>query len=363
MRALWKVIARMLCVFAMLAAGLAATTASASAAVPNLWGFALVDTTSGVPALAHQAGSWTPGPTVTVSPGAGSQVLVKFPLIGIPTGGVVHVTAISPSAEWCQVQKWWQAGTDEVVAVQCYHYGGAPLFTPFTIVFEQSSGSLPAPQAFGYVSWTGASILTQYNSALAVNTVTPTGTGVWTVTLPGLGSAAIAGGIQVTAVDSSVPARCKVGAWAPIAAAQRIQVRCHNATNIPLDTGWNLTYQRERAITGGAVPPQNFAHTFDNTPAAVGPYVPVPPAITYNSVGSFNQIQSAGTGQRMVTFHKVGVLPDHVQVTAYGPGPEYCNLLTWWGTSGNEVVVRDVDCYNGVTLVNQPSLVTYVSAV
>ncbi|GII83893.1 hypothetical protein Ssi03_18830 [Sphaerisporangium siamense] len=362
MRRLRNVLLRILCVVSALAAGLTAAGTSARAAVPDRWGFAVVDVQNGVPDLSHQAGSWAPGPTVTVTPGAVGQVYVKFPQIGIPSGGVVHVTAITQTGQWCQVQKYTASGPDEIVAVRCYKYGGTPQFTPFSIVFSQSTGLLPAPKAFGYLLWTGAAIGTQYNSAGGGNTVTPLSTGVWRVRLPGLGSAGQAGGFQATAVNPDKPARCKVSDWTPLAAEQVIIVRCHNATNVPADSGWTLTYQRERAITGAAVPPKNFGYIFDTTPANPGPYTPVPPAITYNSLGSFNEIQGAGTGLRLVTFHKVGVLQDDVQATAYGPGPEYCNLLAVWATFGNEALVRDVACYNGVTRVDRQSFVTYVSA-
>ncbi|MDH2425265.1 hypothetical protein [Sphaerisporangium sp. TRM90804] len=355
-------IIRMLCITALLAAGLTAVATAAGAAVPNRWGFAHVNVNNGVPDIARQAGSWPAGPTVTVTPGGIGQTYVRFPQIGIPRGGIVHVTAISQEAVWCQVQKWGQSGADEIVVVQCYRYGGAAVFTPYSIVFSESSGRMAPPGAFGYIHWTGSAIGSTYNSSGVANNVGPTGVGVWTVTLPGLGSSTIAGNIQVTAVNPSVPARCKVSAWAPIAAAQQIQVRCHNATNVPLNTGWNLTYQRERAITGGVNPPRNFAYVFDNSPANPGPYTPVPPAITFNSQGSFNDIMSAGLGFRLVSFYQVGALPDNVQVTAFGTGPEFCNLLTLWNTFGVDVRVRDVVCYNAVTRVNQPSFTTYVSA-
>ena len=150
--------------------------------------------------------------------------------------------------------------------------------------------------------------------------------------------------------------------WAPSATGQKIQVRCHDATLNPLKTGWNLTYHRERAITGGAIPPKNFGYTFDVSPATVGPYIPAPVGINYNSQGSFNDIQSAGLGLRLVTFHKVGVLQDNVQVTAYGPGPEYCNLISIWATYANDAIVRDIACYNALTKLNYRSMSTYVSA-
>ncbi|WP_326825005.1 hypothetical protein [Streptosporangium sp. NBC_01756] len=356
-----KAIIRILCVLSVLAAGLIAVATGAQASVPNRWGFAHVNLTSGIPDPAHQAGSWAPGFNVSVAPGGVGQTYVTFPQLAID-GGVVHVTAIAQTAYWCQAQKWGPVGADLVAVVQCYKYGGGPVFTPYSIVFEQSTGILPAPQAFGYVHHNGSSIVTQFNSAGPANSVLPVVAGVWNVTLPGLGSSGLAGNVQVTAVNSNQPARCKVGGWSSALGAQTVQVRCHNATNVPLATGWTLTYQRERAITGAAVPPKNFAYTFDNTPANPGPYAPVPPQVNYNSQGGTNTVQTAGLGQRLVTFPKVGVLQDHVQVTAYGTGPEFCNLVTLWNTSGNVAIVRNVVCYNGGTRVDQPSLSTYTSA-
>ncbi|MEU4832313.1 hypothetical protein [Streptosporangium sp. NPDC023615] len=350
---------RILCVLALLSVGLTAAATSAQASVPNRWGFALVNITSGVPDPAHQAGSWSAGFNVSVTPGGVGQTYVRFPQLAV-NGGVVHVTAISDTAYWCQAQKWAPSGADMVVAVQCYRYGGAPVFTPYSIVFEQSTGTLPAPQAFGYVHYNGAGITSQFNSAGAVNTVAG-GAGVWTVQLPGLGSSGYAGNLQVTSANPAQPARCKVGAWAPSAGTQAVQVRCHNATNAPLNSGWSLTYQRERAITGGALPPGRFGYTFDNTPANPGPYAPVPPAVNYNSASAVNTVQGAGLGLRLVTFPVVGALQDNVQATAYGPGPEYCNLQSVWNTFGGSVYVRNVVCYNAATRVDRPSMVSYTS--
>ncbi|GAA4190772.1 hypothetical protein AB0C10_15600 [Microbispora amethystogenes] len=361
MRLLRTVVIRLLVMVAMVAGGTTAAAGAASAAVPDVWGFAYVNTSSGVPNLSYQAGSWTSG-SVTVTPGVPGEYFVRFPGIGIPSGGIAHVTAITQSAEWCQIEKWGMAGTDEIVAVRCYRFGGGPAKALFSIVFASSSGALTsATQAYGYVFWNGSSIASHYNSALAVNTVTHTSTGTWTVWMPGLGSSTQAGNVQVTAVDSGVPARCKVGAWSWAATGQKFQVLCHDATTTPLDTGWTLTYQRERAITGAFAPPKYFAYTFDNTPANPGPYAPLPAGINFNYPGAVNTVQSAGTGMRLVTFPKVGLLPNNVQVTAYGPGPAFCNLLTLWTTSGSDVYVRDVVCYNGTTAVGQPSLVTYTS--
>lgn len=360
MRLLRTVFARLLLIGALIAAAAGTWPGAANAAVPDVWGFAYVNTSSGVPSLSYQAGSWTSG-SVTVSPGGPGEYFVKFPQIGVPKG-IVHVTAITKSAEWCQIEKWGQAGPDEIVAVQCYQYGGSPAKTLFSIVFASSSGALPsATQALGYVYWDGASIASDYNSALGANAVYHNGVGDWTVWLPGLGSFDAAGNIQVTAVDGDKPTRCKVGDWSWSPNGQKIRVLCHDATSWARDTGWTLTYQRERAITGAYAPPKLFAYTFDNTPADPGPYAPVPAGINYNSQAGVNTVRTAGTGMRLVYFPRVGSPPNNVQVTAYGPGPEFCNLLTLWATSGADVYVRDVVCYKGTTQVDQPSFVTYTS--
>ncbi|MFC6080230.1 hypothetical protein [Sphaerisporangium aureirubrum] len=365
MRKLRDVLLRMLCLVSVLTAGVTAANPSAHAAAPDRWGFAVVDVTSGVPSLSHEAGSWPTGSTVTVAAIATGQVFVRFPQIGIPFGGVVHVTAITQEPKWCQVQQWGPWGADEGVAVQCYRYGGTPEFTSFSVVFSESSGRLNAPQAFGYIHSEpvsgGDPVASSYNSMGVTNRVTRVAPGLWQVTLPGLGSAAQTGGFQVTAVNAVRPARCKPASWTPSTTAHTLYVICHDATTTRIDTGWTLTYQRERAITGGALPPTTFAYTFDKLPTTPGPYSPTPAAINYNSLASTNDIRTAGPGLRLVTFPAVGSLPDNVQATAYGVNPEYCNLLATWTTTGGTATVHDA-CYNGLTRSDQSSFVTYVSA-
>ena len=117
-----------------LVAGLATATAGvAQANVPNKWGFALVSkpAVAGVPDLSHQAGSWPSPLHVLTDPGITGRVLVIFPRLA-SRNGVVHVTAISPSAGpaavWCQAEKWAPSGLNEIVAVRCYKVGGVPVF-------------------------------------------------------------------------------------------------------------------------------------------------------------------------------------------------------------------------------------------
>jgi hypothetical protein len=347
---------------AVLAAAMAAT---ARAAIPDRWGFAYVDkpTVPGTPILAHQAGSWPAPFKVHVAPGAIGQVFVTFPQIATK-GGVVHVTAVAPGPVWCQAQKWGPVGVNELVAVRCFRPGGAPVFVPFSITFQTSSkGPIPPGRAFGYVHFDPtAGIVASFNSTGAVNHVIPGPVGVWTVSLPGLGSPTQSGNVQVTAVNAAAPAKCEIDAWASNAAGQIFRVRCFNAGLAPLKTGWSLTYHRRRTVVG--TEPKAFAYTFDNQPLLAGPYPPAPLALNFNSLGGVNTVRTAGVGLRFVLFPRVGLLPDDVQVSAFKVGPGFCNLLSLWATTASapQVLVRDVACYTAAgVLKNQASLVTYVS--
>jgi hypothetical protein len=346
-----------------LGTGLAtAATTAAQAAVPDHWGFAFVDKPAvpGIPDLNHQAGSWPAPFKVHVTPGAPGQVFVRFPRIAVK-GGVVHVTAVIDRPVWCQAQKWGPSGPNEIFVVRCFRAGGAPVFAPFTVLFTKSSKApFPAGRRYGYVHFSpGAGIVDRFNSSGGANTVTPGGTGVWTVAMPGLGSAKPAGNVQLTAVHHG-PAKCQLSNWASTPARQLFRVRCYNGGTTPLKTGWSLSYQRGRAITGAQ--PKRFGYTFDNKPLAPGPYAPLPPAVNFNSAGGINSIRSAGGGLRLVQFPRVGLLPNTVLVTPVKSGPGFCNLISPWGTFGTNVVVRDVGCYTAAgTLKNHASMITYTS--
>jgi hypothetical protein len=351
---------------ASLAAGIfAAATGVAQAAVPDKWGFAFVakPTVPGVTDLQHQAGSWPAAFHAKSAPGAPGQVAVTFPRIG-SKGGVVHVTAVNPGPVWCQVQKFGPSGVNEIVIVRCFHPGGAAVFSPFTVLYTTSTKGPFSTGAYGYVHVTPPNtIVASFNSVGAVNTVTPVAVGVWNVKMVGLASPTLAGNVQVTAVNASVPAKCEVAGWAsPASIGQVFQVRCYNALSAPLKTGWTLSYNRARAITGRAN--KLFAYTFNNKPLIPGPYAPVPPAVNFNSVGAINTITKSGTGLSLVKFPGVGVLPNTVLVSGFKVGPGFCNLLSPWATTVGApiVLVRDVACYTATgVLKSQPSLVTYTS--
>jgi hypothetical protein len=344
---------------------LLALAGPARSAVPDQWGFAYVNKPSvpGVPDVNHQTGSWPAPFKVHVTPGVVGQVTVIFPQIATK-GGVVHVTAVSSTPAWCQVQKWHPSGVNEAAVVRCFKPGGAPVFVPFSITFAASSkGPFPAGRAYGYVHFEPATgIAARFNSAGGANQVAPGATGVWKVTLPGLGSSGLSGNVQVTAVNAAKPAKCELNGWAPSAAGQTFQVRCFNAGTSPLDTGWTLTYHSGRTVVG--TQPKLFAYTFDNQPSLPGPYAPTPAAVNFNSAAGTNSIRSAGTGLRLVLFPRVAALPNNVLVSSFKAGAGFCNLLSLWATAPapSQVTVRDVACYTpSGALKNLPSLITYTS--
>jgi hypothetical protein len=327
-----------------LGCGLAlAAGAAAQAAVPNQWGFALVEKPSGPVVTGHWAQSVV-SPTPTATPGTPGQEVVRFPKIGFSKAGVVHVTAVTDQLAWCQAQRWRPLGGAELVTVQCYRKGGIPQFVPFTVMFTQSTGTLPGGLRYAYVLHTAGGTTTSFNStspAPGANTVTPGATGVWLVRMHGAGPAAPSGGVQVTAVNPLKPAICDIGGRTQTPSQQIIQVRCYDAVGKPMASGWTLSYQRGRAITGAM--PKAFAYTVRNKPSC--PLVPAPPAVNFNSAGGINGIVCSGLGEWLVNLPRVGVLPNTVFVTAAAPVARVCNLNTVWATSGGNVIVRDVVCY------------------
>lgn len=326
--------------------GLAVASAAgtAQAATPNAWGYALVASPSGPVAASFWKES-VASPTPTASPGATGQVFVKFPKIGRFKQGIVHVTAIIDELAWCQAQKWYPSGGKEIVEVRCYRKGGVPTFMPFTVLFTTSSGKLSGGLKYAYIHDSGSSVVSSYNSTGSANTVTTLGTGVWRVKLHGASPATHSGGIQVTAVNPARPAICDVGGQTWTTSSQTITVRCYGPSGKPLKTGWNLSYQRGRAITGAK--PRLFAYTLNTKPLVPGPYAPAPPAVNVNTGGGVNKITRSGLGEWLVRLPHVGILPNTVFVTAASSTPRVCNLNTGWATSlgPGTVTVRDVVCY------------------
>ncbi|MFD0747142.1 hypothetical protein ACFQ1L_39030 [Phytohabitans flavus] len=326
------------CVAAALAtAGLAAP---AQAAVPDGHGFVLWNGAATVP------GSTWPAATI-VTPGGSGLYRIIFPGQAA-RGGVVHVTAVSGGPVWCQALRWGPSGADEVVYVRCYTVGGAPVDTPFSAVFASSSPPDGLAGRYGYVhSNPAGGIISQYNSSLLANSVTPLGPpGQYHVRLPGLGTfGPVDGSVQVTAADPNIGAHCEVAKWASNPGGQDVIVLCFDGVGTPFNTWFTLSYQYERSLFGSVAPPRFFGYLW-NMPPPPTPNVG-PPSTNFNSqLGpGTNTATASGLGLTLVSFRALAQRPDNVQVTAFGQAGEFCNLQAGWGYSGTTVLVRNVACY------------------
>ncbi|QOC91495.1 hypothetical protein [Micromonospora craniellae] len=341
---------------------LTATAAPASAAVPDRWGFAYLQTPTPAPGTildtSRQWGGWKtslPGAWATVDQIGVGRYRVYFPATA-STNGVAHVTAVDNAPRWCQVAATYPFGADQAVEVQCYRPGGGPDNARFVVDYSTSSGLLPpGSHAFGYVRGTPPGGMTaSFNSAGAANTVAHLGTGIYEVRLNGLSTTALSGNLQATAEHPNLPRRCKIARWGVSGGAVLAYVFCFDPTGAHADSWFNLTYHRERPIFG-AVPPKHFAYVW--SPGLGGP-------TDFNSAGGVNSIMVSGVGQYLVTLPLVGYRMTTVQVTAFGPTPDYCNLQTPWILSGATAIIRNVICFNnaGAQTANQ-FLLTYSSNV
>lgn len=322
-------------VITAVAATAVTTAAPAHAALPDAFGFVLWTGT------VQASGTQPATTTVTVNPSG--TMTIRFPGTAAP-GGVVHVTAIDDSPRWCQAITWAPVGPDEVVDIACFAPGGKLVPTQFSAFFSSSSApAAPIAGAFGYVDVLPSStILTQFNSAGAVNTAVGISSGLTEVRLPGLNTPGPQdGGLQVTAV-SGIPARCKVHAWKSGPVGQDIVVACFGATGAPLATRFTLSYQFETSLFGG-VAPYFFGYLFNLPPSG-----PPTPTTNFNDVYGYgiNTVALVGPGHFEVVFPKVGWLPDDLQVTSAGLTSDFCNLTAPWTHGSPSTKVQSVvACY------------------
>jgi len=344
-----RVVARIL-VPAMVGACAALTvTAPADAAVPDVKGWVAYNQ----PAAAVLPGStWPPATTVVVL-GVG-RYQVKFPGQGA-SGGVVHVTAVNGAPHWCQAETWFVAAPDELVNIRCYRPGGVLDHSSFSAFFTRSTGP-GAAGPYGYVDSMPTGVLvSQYNSAGAGNTSTHLAVGQWRVRFPGLGTAGpVDGGLQATAVNTGIGARCKIATWVSGPGGQDAIVLCFNAGGGAFDTRFTVSYQFRTSLYGAAIPPKYFGYLWNQPPLG-------PPSTNLNSTGAVNTIVPAGLGLSLVTFPRIGFTPDTVQVTAFGGNPNFCGLNTFWAHfgPGPDTVVRDVNCFtNAGAAVNTGFLIS-----
>jgi hypothetical protein len=277
--------------------------------------------------------------------GVGSYT-VWLPNLGSPSGTVL-VNAYGFTSNTCKVVNWGPSGTTQTVNVRCFTNAGALADTLFTMSYTnfvtggRDIGYVWAdqPTAAGYIPFSSY----QGNSSGAVNAITRSNVGTYTVRLPNLGQTA--GHVQVTAYGPGSE-RCKTSGWGPSGADQFIGVRCFNIFGAPVDTRFTLTYVRDTNVLGNS----NICCESDGYPTmyawANDPFSASYVPSTFYQFSDFEThdkvvINRLGVGQYAVHDEFVNFNDGNVQVTAYGSGSEQCHVYFWNDSAGVNVL-----CFN-----------------
>jgi hypothetical protein len=335
-------------VLALVAAALVGLASPASAATADRWGFAYVDDPT-VPLWTNldptkQAGTWAPGLQAQGGKIAPGRFLVRFPSIGLGARGNVHVTPVNRTGHYCEILRWFGAGVDEIVDVQCHRPGGVPEDSRFTVLWTYSSGVLPPTDTGSYASvqYGTTSVVQFYNSTGNPVTVTPLGPpGQYLVRFALVGAKdEYAGNLQVTAVQPNAqPRRCKVAKWGPVGYDVLAYVFCYGANGLGVNSEFTASYHRERSVVGSFGPPKYIGYVWSAGAGQTNFNYPSG-GFGFNSIGAI-----APAGRYLVKYPNMALNEDHSQVTAYGNGNNYCHLTQPWQTFWPDIQV-DVLCFD-----------------
>lgn len=198
-------------------------------------------------------------------------------------------------------------------------------------------------QSIGYVGTLGGELSSaeSYNSAGGTNSVSIAGTGLFEVTLGGLGNS-LDSDIQVNAVNTDGTGHyCTIGGWfSGNGVDVSASVYCFDSSGNPLTEDFTLLYQARTS----APPSGSIAFLWADQPSiAVGSSYTPSSTYSYNSTGAVNKVHHQATGVYVV--HLPGISDDgNVQVTAYGDVAARCEVKGW-SPQGTGTVVS-VYCVN-----------------
>lgn len=253
---------------------------------------------------------------------------------GLATRGVSHVTAYGGDNVICAPAG--SVTTDlMVLEVECVNPAGDLVNHTFTASYTNVKQSWQGrPMAYAFVDpFRGVldPLTGQYNSTGATNTLIYNGVGDYVLRLPGLGGSA-AGHVQVSAWwGFNRGERCKVAVWWSEGTDKLIRVLCFK-NGLPADSYVELTYVDGLNILGlsSAFTPDGHAsaYAWANDPVSAG-YTPSTFYQYYNNTTTAVTASWTGAGAYTVQIAGANLGNGNVQVTAYGLGPEYCNVAGW----------------------------------
>jgi secreted trypsin-like serine protease len=311
--------------------------------IPAAFGFVWADQPT--------AASYTPssfysfnstGGTNTITRVATGNYIVEMPGLGQPNGNV-QVTAYG-SANRCKSAGWAPVGTTQNVYVQCFTPAGVAADSTFVAQYYRAGAGNPEQGAYLWAHQPTAASYTpsseySYNSRGGTNTVTRSGVGIYTATLPGFTTGG--GNVQVTAYGPSSE-YCKVVSWG----TNTVNVRCFDTAGNLVDTFWNLRYTDQHVANSG----QRGAYAWisDATSASHTPSI----SYQWHTQGNTLTATHPAVGTYVVTIPNMASNnKTSATVTAYGGSNAYCNVGGWGsdGTGGTQVTVHCRDAAGTLT--------------
>lgn len=287
------------------------------------------------PSFGYQYNSSSPdSPNNVVHHVAEGEYWVYTP--GLTGFGISHVTAYGGDAAYCNGGAS-ALGDSSPGIVMCFDAFGRPVDHMFTLSFTSMTPSISEhPLAYMYVEENGSIFPSlHFNSGGGQSWVTRDGL-AYEVHIPNLGG--FSGHVQVTAANRGD--RCVVRSWWPDGSDQVVIIRCLLRSNndFPTDAPFALTFTADQNILG--YPGLESAYAWADLPSLDEPYLPSPWYLFSTGQSGTATAARTGTGEYSMTFDGVNLNGGNVQVSAYGWGGAFCNVLYW---SGSTVNIR---CYN-----------------
>jgi hypothetical protein len=277
------------------------------------------------------------GGAITVSRLSLGTYNVTFANSGIDTGWSAQATAYGDNANYCNIGSWGGS----TITVECFNAGGAAADSAFTVLAVASpsaSSSIGNDKNIAF-AWADQPTTASYTppSTYSYNpsgtiSISRSSTGTYGVVFNGLNGAG--GTVQVTAYGSN--ASCYSGGWGGSFLAN---VDCVNAAGSPVDSDFVID------IIPAAVSPTGVAFSWADDPTAAS-YTPSS-TYTYNPTGSATTITRSSTGQYLVTFADLNIVPvfgGNIRATSY-VSTARCKVESWGPGSGSTLQVA-VGCFN-----------------
>ena len=358
-RSISRVVARLGAAVTIIAGSLLVTTSAGADTAGHGYGYVWADDPSSAigvaytPSTSYQANST--GAPNTITRTSTGVYAVTFP--GLGALGTATVSSYGGSSS-CKLQNWVAVSGGTQVTVLCFASTGAPVDSQFTALYTYVATS-PSPAGYVWNDRPSAalnrsftpSLLYQFNSTGAHNTIVRTGTGQYNVRLPGIGhQKADSWDVSLTAYGTPAgdpSAFCSGNGDLSTAADAIIMVTCTTATGSAIDSSFALTYVKSGSLLLDPVSAHTAAYTnvgCDHSGGAVGPgSCSIAPGFDTNPAADAT-ISVLGQGQYAIHF-AVPLDAGDVQITTWftagSPTNGRCKILYWDSFDGVQVSCLD----------------------